>query len=229
MTLQKVDRDKDVTEDDLLQIFENLGKLELEFLNEARSFLKIGGKNGHIHTMDLYTSAIINRSISLMRGFIVLAKENNYISSVPLIRIQLDNCLRLYASTLVTDYNDFFKEYLKGTHIGHLKDANGKKMTDTHLVTLLNKIFPGVHNLYKNSSGHVHFSNEHTFLSTTIVANKERTIGTSIGYFDFYPIDKKVDFAYNMLKASEILLGLTRSWKDQKLKVEHEILTRSLD
>lgn len=223
MTPQKVDRTKNVTEEDLYKVIKNLGKLETVFLNEAKLFLQIGEQNGHIHTMDLFTSAIINRSISLMRGFVTLAKDNNYISAVPLIRIQLDNCLRFYAATLATDYNDFFTEYLKGTHIRNLKDATGAKMTDTHLVTALDKVFPGIHNLYINSSGHVHFSNEHSFLQTTLVADKERTIRTRIGYYDFYAIDKKVDFAYNMFKASEILLDLTRSWKFQKLKVEQEI------
>lgn len=224
MTQNKVEIGKNFTEDNLLNIFENLSKLETAFLSEAKLFFQIGGENGHIHTMDLFTSAIINRSISLMRGFVTLAKENNYISSVPLIRIQLDNCLRFFAATLVTDYNVFFIEYLKGTHIRNLKDATGAKMTDTYLVTKLDKVFPGIHNLYINSSGHVHFSNEHSFLQTTLVADKERTIGTRIGYYDFYSIDKKVDFAFNMFKASEILLDLTRSWTVQKFKVEQAML-----
>jgi len=219
MTLQKVDRAKNVTEDDLHEVFNNLGILETEFLNAAKLLFKISEQNGH--TMDLFTSAIINRSIHLMRGFVTLAKDNNYITAVPLIRIQLDNCLRFYAATLVTDYNDFFFEYLKGTHIRNLKDAAGVKMTDSHLVTALEKKFPGIHNLYTNSSGHVHFSNEHSFLQTTLVADKERTIGIRIGYYDFFAIDKKVDYAYNMFKASEILLDLTRSWIFQKLQLSN--------
>lgn len=223
MTLGRKDIAKDFTEDDLLGIFKNLSKLETVFLSEAKMFFQIGGEDGHLHTMDLFTSAIINRSISLMRGFVTLAKENNYISSVPLIRIQLDNCLRFYATTLVRDYNDTFLKYLSGVHIRNIKDASGAKMTDTYLVTKLDEIFPGIQNLYKNSSGHIHFSNEHSFLQTTIVSEIEKTIETRIGYYDFYPIDKKVDFAYNMLKASEILLNLTRSWTVQKLKVEQQI------
>jgi len=223
MVEKKIEIAKYFTEDDLLNIFENLSKLETAFLREAKMFFQIGGKNGHIHTMDLFTSAIINRSISLMRGFVTLAKENNYISAVPLIRIQLDNCLRFYATTLVGDYNDTFLKYLSGVHIRNIEDASGIKMTDTYLVTKLDEIFPGIKNLYKNSSGHIHFSNEHSFLQTTIVSDKERTIGTRIGYYDFYSIDKKIDFAYNMFKASEILLDLTRSWTVQKLKVEQQL------
>ena len=63
MIQQKNDRDKNVTEDDLLNTFEYLNKLGSAFLIEAKLFLQGGGQNGHIHYMDLYTSAIINRSI----------------------------------------------------------------------------------------------------------------------------------------------------------------------
>lgn len=223
MKPQKVDRNKDVTEDDLKSIFENFEKLEKLFIKEAKLFLQIGGETGHLHTMDLFISAIINRAISLMRGFRTLADHNNYISAVPLIRIQVDNCLRFYAATLVADYNDFFIEYLKGTHIRNMKDASGEKMTDIYLVTKLDKeLFPGIHNLYINTSGHVHLSNEHSFLQTEIVPENERTISTRIGHFDFFAIDEKVDFAFNMFKASEFLLKLTKSWKFQKAKVEAE-------
>ncbi|HCY43208.1 MAG TPA: hypothetical protein DHV48_18045 [Prolixibacteraceae bacterium] len=223
MTNQKVNRNKNVTEEDLNKVFTNLTTLETLFIKEAKLFFQIGGQNGHLHTMDLFTSAIINRSISLMRGFRTLANENNYISAVPLIRIQLDNCLRFYASTLVSDYNKFFIEYLKGVHIRNLKDAAGEKLTDTYLSKKLDKVFPGLHNLYVNTSGHVHLSNEHSFMQTEIVADKERTIGTRIGFYDFFEIDEKVDFTYNMFKASEILLELTRSWKFQKMKVENKL------
>lgn len=223
MTPQKVDRNKNVTEDDLHKVFINIGKLETAFLNEVKLFLRIDEQNGHVTTMDLFSSAIINRSISLMRGFVSLAKDNNYICAVPLIRIQLDNCLRFYAATLVTDFNKFYIEYLKGTHIRNLKDTTGEKMTDTYLVTALDKLFPGVHNLYINSSGHVHFSNEHSFLQTTFDTDNGRTIGIQIGYYDFYSIDKKVDFAYNMFKASEILLDLSKKKKFQKIKAEKGI------
>lgn len=67
--------------------------------------------------------------------------------------------------------------------------------------------------MYTNTSGFVHLSNEHTFLQTKIENEK---ISIQSGKFDFFTIDKKVDFTFNMLKASEFLLGLIQSWKFQK-------------
>ncbi len=196
----------------LNEIFEDLNNLETSFLKEASIFLQ---PNTNTYSMDFYYSAIINRSIALIRGFITLSKENNYVSSVPLIRIQIDNCLRFYATTLVDDTDVFFMNFMKGVHVGKIQDVNGKKMNDTYLVEQLNKLYPGIHKLYKNTSGYVHLSNQHAFLQTSIV--KERTIGIRIGNFDFYNIDKKVDFAFNMFKASEILLDLIKSWNLHKM------------
>ncbi len=166
---------------------------------------------GPLYTIHLYLSAIINRAISFIRGFKLLATENNYISSVPIIRMQIDNCLRLYAGSIVTNHSDFFHEYLKGTHIRSLKDVTGNKLTDLYLVTQLEKKTPEIQNLYNNTSGYIHLSNEHAFLQKKIVKDSDRTIATRIGYYDFYEIDEKVDFAYNMFKASQFLLELVSS------------------
>ena len=61
----------------------------------------------------------------------------------------------------------------------------------------------------------------------TVVKEKERTIRTKIGKFDFFEIDKKVDFSYNFFVATELLLKLVSSWKYQKVKVESEIKNNS--
>lgn len=213
-----------VTEEDLTSVFSNLKVIEKMLLKEPKIYMQIGGdKNnkGSLHTMDLYTSAIINRAISLINGFQTLASVNNYISAVPLIRLQIDNCLRFYASTLVDNYNNFFLKYLGGEHIRNMKDINGNKMTDNYLIRKLDsEVFPGIHNLYQNTSGHIHLSNEHSFLQTELLSDKERTITTKIGGMDFFKIDQKVDYAFNMFKASEFLLELVKSWKYQKVKVE---------
>jgi hypothetical protein len=205
---------KGMTQEDLNQFLEDLSLLEHRFLEENKLFLEAGGKNKELHMMDLFFSAIANRSIAFIRGFITLVRDDNYIAAVPFIRMQIDNCLRFYATTLVSDMNDFYLKYLEGTHIGQIEDAEGNKMYDTYLVEKLDEnLFPGIRNLYKNTSGYVHLSNEHTFLQTKYENDK---LSVRSGKFDFFSIDKKVDFVFNMLKASEFLLTLLESWKFQK-------------
>lgn len=227
----KVKRNTNVNEEDLIQVFKNLDVLEKLFIKESQIYLNVGlnedGK-GSVHQMDLFVSAIVNRGISLASGFKTLAESNNYICAIPIIRLQIDNCLRFYASTLVNDYNDFFMQYLSGTHIRNIKDAYGKKMTDNYLAKKLDKeVFPGILNMYQNTSGHIHFSNEHTFMHNKIEKKDDdkMKMKTTIGNQTSFKIDQKVDFAYNMFKATEFLLELVKSWKFQKLKVETEIKT----
>ena len=223
-----------VTVEDLKSVFSNMEKIEGLLFQEPAVYMKIGssdGEYGNMHTMDLYCNAVINRALALSKGFRTLADTNNYISAVPLIRIQIDNCLRFFASMIVADYNSFFMKYLEGKHIRNLTDASGKKMTDNYLAKKLDaELFPGIYNMYKNTSGYVHLSNEHSFLQNQIVESddSEMKMRTIIGKdFDHFSIDKKVDFAFNMFKATEFLYKLVRSWKFQKMKVENELNNNS--
>jgi hypothetical protein len=223
-------RAMDVTVEDLKSVFNNMEKIEELLFKEPAVYMKIGSPGsdlGNMHTMDLFCNAVINRALALSKGFRTLAETNNYISAVPLIRIQIDNCLRFFASMIVADYNSFFMKYLEGEHIGNLTDASGERMTDTYLAKKMNKeLFPGIYNMYKNTSSYIHLSNEHSFLHNKIVENdgSEMRMQTIIGKdVDHFSIDKKVDFAFNMFKATEFLYKLVRTWKYQKIKVENEL------
>lgn len=138
---------KGMTQEDLNQFIKDLSTIELRFLNENKLFIQVVDEDKKLYFFDLFFSAIVNRSTAFIRGFITLAKDDNYISAVPLIRMQVDNYLRFYAATLVSDMSDFYLQYLKGTHIGQIKDAEGNKMNDTYLAIKLDKqLFPGIYN-----------------------------------------------------------------------------------
>lgn len=226
----KVKRDLNVTEEDLASIYSNMDVLDKKLLNETMIYMNIGtpgAEHGNVHPMDLFTNAVVNRALSLSKGFRTLSDTNNYIAAVPLIRLQLDNSLRYFASMIVDDYNDFFMKYLGGEHIRNLRDSKGKLMTDNYLAKRLDKeLFKGAYNLYKNTSDYIHLSNRHSFIHNRIVDGDDTemkmqfTIGKDA---DFFKIDEKVDFAYNMFKATEFLYKLVRSWKFQKARVELEL------
>jgi hypothetical protein len=213
---------KDVSMEDYESIVSAIRGLEGKYLKEAKKYISIGRneENGSLFTMDFFVSAVVNRSISNMRGYLTLIEENNYIAAIPLIRLQIDNCLAIYAAATVSDYDEFFMEFLKGTHIRNMKDSKNKNMTETYLSKECDKnVAPGIRNLYKNTSGYIHMSNNYTFLHTTGEPDGEdMKLQTKIGYLDFYELYQNVDFCYNMYKASEILLTLVKSWTSQKEK-----------
>ena len=111
----------------------------MEILAEANEqHIKLGkmmadAYQGSIYHMDLYVAAVLNRSLYLIDGFSKLVIDRNYISSVPLLRLQLDNALRLYAAWLVNEPHQFVIDVMPGQHIRILKDASGNRMTDAYL------------------------------------------------------------------------------------------------
>jgi len=205
-------------EEILNKIIQTLKEFDKQFISSAKRIIEAG--DGKLYKMDLFASTVNNRAIALINGFVTLSESNNYISAVPLIRMQVDNALRFYAATLVADYNDFFDKYLSGMKIADIKDHRGKNLTDNYLAKELEKHFPGIYALYQNTSGYIHLSNEHAFINTALVSGKERTIGIRVGNgYDFFDIDRKIDFAFNMQEASKIVLVVVEQWKHQKDKL----------
>ncbi|GJM17607.1 MAG: hypothetical protein DHS20C13_29340 [Thermodesulfobacteriota bacterium] len=207
-------------EKELKEKINNLSDFTSEFIQSSERILVAG--NQKIFVLDLFSNAVNNRSISTINGFLSLIKENNYLCAIPLIRMQLDNGLRFFASTLVEDSNDFFNHYLSGKAIRNYKDINGNKLTDFHLSKELEKYFPGVRNLYKETSGYIHLSDNHLFATTSIDENiKDRKIEVRVGNYDVYSIESKIDFVSTMIEVCKMVLIIVEQWKHEKIRLSN--------
>lgn len=115
---------------------------------------KYGGK-------DLILLAAINRSLSVLSGFLALWAIKNYICAAPLVRSQLDTAMRLAAFDLVKDQKDFAKYLSEGNRIDKYKDRDGNLLKDWHLREHLHATDGDgwINNAYEHTSGLVHFSN----------------------------------------------------------------------
>ncbi len=202
-------------EDILIAKIHELSGFESEFIQSSQRILEAG--NQKLFVLDLFSGAVNNRAISLINGFVNLAESNNYLCAIPLIRMQLDNGLRFFASTLVEDSNDFFNHYQNGKAIRDYKDVNGKKMTDSYLAKQLESYFPGIRDLYKETSGHIHLSSNH--LHATTNAKKDRKIEMRIGNYDIYSMDSKLDFVSTMTEVSKLVLIVVEQWKHEKIRL----------
>lgn len=198
---------KDVTDNDLYQTFKNILILEKLYISEIKKIFEI--EDG-ISNINHYIMSIANRAISLNRGFVTLAQNNNYQAAISLMRLQVDNCLRLYAMSLYSNPSEFNESVLKGEHIGNLKDRDGNKMTDSYLVDKINKLFPQIKSLYKTLSGHIHFSSEHFLFNNKVEGLK---FSISVGNHEDLDISKKVDYSFNMFIVSKNLLSLITEYR----------------
>ena len=197
------------------KLIEVLDKLDDEFIQSSMRILNAG--NGNMYTIDLLSSAVNNRALQLTKGFLVLAKENNFISAIPLIRLQLDNALRFFATTLVSNYNDFFLHYLGGKPIRDYKDAKGQKLTDNYLAKTLDVHFPGALKLYNDTSGHIHLSDRHFFATTAKVNDEDRTIQMAVGpAINNFTEHDKMDFVTTMIEVSKLVIIVVEQWRHHK-------------
>ncbi|WP_282133219.1 hypothetical protein [Cellulophaga baltica] len=205
--MNKQNLNTDVTEDNLNHTFKNILLLEKLFILEIKKIYEI--EEG-ISKINHYIMSIANRAISLNRGFVTLAESNNYQTAISLMRLQIDNCLRLYALSLYSDSGEFYEKVLKGEHIRNLKDRDGNRMTDNYLVTKIDKIFPQFKSLYQKLSGHIHFSSEHFAFNNKV---ENDTYSISVGNIEDLKIAEKVDYTFNMYLVGKDLLKLISEYR----------------
>jgi hypothetical protein len=205
MTLTEAIHDLEVLKDDHARI----GKVTMEKV---------------IYPLDFLAFAILNRSLCLTSGFVALIRANNLIAAAPLVRIQLDNSLRFYASSLVDQPHDFAMKVLGGTRIDKMKDRSGKRLSDSYLVELLSAHHPWITLVYKETSGFVHLSEKHIFNSLKITDAEQRQILLKISDRDeFVPESGYLEAVDVFTKTTRLALELASAWADQrnKPKAEH--------
>lgn len=161
-----------------------------------------------------YIISITNRSIHLNRGFYNLIISENYFTALSIIRLQLDNCMRLYAMSLVEDSNTFYDDIFQGKKISAIKDKDKNPLKDYYLKEKLELIFYGFKNFYDDMSGFIHFSDKHFIANTKIINRKEDkfTLRISVGEKEEMKNDEIEMIIENMLTASNYLYKIICSY-----------------
>ena len=139
---------------------------------------------GAIYPFDLLANAAINRALALSSGFRTLILQRNLVCAGPLVRLQLDTSLRLFAGFIVEKPHDFAIKVLEGKHIRRMKDKDGNFMTDRYLVERLAKQYPWIEAVYERASDYVHLSGTHILSSVDIIDKQSGTIGIKASFLD---------------------------------------------
>jgi len=151
--------------------FEILKKLEQEHIKVGKRMLSAAG--GKMLVLDLAIVGFLKRSIDLIDGIITLINSWNIIGAAPLVRLQLDNLLRLYYLSTLKNSDDIALEILKGRSFLDMEDSEGKKITDARLRYYARSQYPWLDKVYEETSKFIHFSDKHYFL--TVNSFKEQT------------------------------------------------------
>ena len=189
----------------------------LEFLEQSRvSHFNLASlaANASVRMSTILAWMVIKRSLSLIFGYTSLIRSRNFVSAIPLIRMQLDNLLRFRAAFISPDINHFVASVIAGKEIRDLRDAQGHKMTDRYLQRRFQPDYPWLEGLYKSSSGYIHLSDAH--FSNVIRAKPGAEEGEIEAYIG--PDDKMVSpeaYAHateDMILATHQLLSFIAGW-----------------
>jgi hypothetical protein len=184
-----------------------------------------------IFPFDHLAIGVINRSLSLISGFILLIKNSNYIGAAHLARPHLDNYLRLYAAWQVDNPHDFATQTMKGVRIEKMKDRNGIPLRDSHLIKMASKDYPWMQNVYDETSGFIHLSSKHILTSAKITSKEERTIEFAVSKLDKYVHDQSRSEAIEcMIEITRCIIKLLEGWiwtKNNEDKIQEMRANRS--
>lgn len=123
------------------------------------------------------------RALALSSGFRSMVEQKNSLCALPIVRMQLDTSIRLYAGFFAPDHQQFCKEICYGKQINKVKSHDGSFMTDSYLVKEVAKINSWMLEVYKCTSGYIHFSDRHIF--EAIRKNESMDAQMIIGSTDF--------------------------------------------
>lgn len=146
---------------------------KLRLLDEETKTLavKIIGKN--LLKEDLCLCAILDRNIRLNNGFIPMVEARNLTCAGALLRLQMDNCLRLFAFFTANDRSEAVDCIINGGVFDRLKDKDGKQMKDGYLKKKLSQYDPCFSDVYNQASGFIHFSSKAFYQSVHPKENYE--------------------------------------------------------
>jgi len=140
------------------EITKYINRLKIIRKEYKEILIKIIGNN--LLREDLYFISLIDRSLNLIDGTIKMFIDRNLTCIGVLLRIQMDNCLRLYSIFIAEDKNKVIECIISGGKMNSKKDKNGRFMTDGYLKREIAKIDPTFPEVYNGVCGYIHFSSE---------------------------------------------------------------------
>jgi hypothetical protein len=138
---------------------EALEELDSRLIKTAQSlFLAC---EASLYPADLLAIAVANRALCLLNSFLLLIRNGGYIAAAGILRMQLDNVLRLGGVIATADPHDVANQLINGTALAKIKDSQGEKMRDARLRKVVAARLSWVDKTYSLSSDYIHLSKQH--------------------------------------------------------------------
>jgi hypothetical protein len=204
----------------------SLDALRTEHLDLSRRFL-----GEELYETDLFFIAVMARSYSLIDGFISAFDSWNPAVMAPLVRLQIDSLVRVSYLAKAPKVEDVAWHLIGGGEFRGLKDADGKPLTDRRLIEHAEELHPWIDDVYKATSGWIHFSPAH--ISGAVQVTPDSSDESILNVFGGVPIrPEQIPLVMlerqlgAMLRATTELFFYVRGWgSTKKAKLEARAAT----
>ncbi|OIA98720.1 hypothetical protein AK95_16295 [Paenibacillus sp. LC231] len=160
--------------EELVESRKNLDEYFELFIKATKSTLE-----DTLITTDFFIVAVSQRSIDIIEAYKQVIDSWNITSAGPLIRMQLDNLLRLVYISKISNSDEITLELFNGKSFYDFIDSEGKRLTDVRLRQHARDHYPWIDEIYKKASKFIHFSEFHMRIPID-ESDKDRTIAFSI-------------------------------------------------
>ena len=200
-------------------------QLLIEIDNKSKAIINMGKQlidiSPNLETFDLFLIAALNRTVNISKAYTTLIRDNNFIAAAPLVRINIDTLLRLYAPLISEfDRNTFASKVMGGEQIRKMKlYSSNSVLSDTTLYLELSKIedMEWVTDIYKAGNSFVHLEKSHILSTLNISDEKERIVNLLIGFHDaFIKESTKYGSAVWMNKTIDSIIEHAQMWMFEK-------------
>ncbi len=160
---------------------------------------------------NIFLSCVLDRALSVNRGYMALADSNNYFCAVAMLRMQIENCTRLYGMTLVDDASKYILEWMAGEKTSKFQDVNTRKsLSDSYIASLLENKYKNIAAMYKEACGFVHFEKRQLY-DTAKVKSGTRTVDLKVSETDALKDEEKKNIDRCMLNVNNILIDIVKN------------------
>jgi hypothetical protein len=175
-----------------------------------------------LYETDLFFIAVMARSYSLVDGFISAFDSWNPAVMAPLLRLQIDSLVRVAYLAKAPKVEVIALYLIKGGEFRALKDTDGKNLSDKHLIEHAQKVHPWIEDVYKATSGWVHFSPAHISAAIQMTPDESgdepvlKLFGGIPIRPEQIPLSALEELLGAMTQATEELFGYVEIWEDTK-------------
>jgi hypothetical protein len=182
----------------------------------------LGGSGAPMYLLDFIMIGVIKRSLSLASGLHDLVKAKNMTCSRAIVRMELDTVSRLLAYTYVDEPSEMAKAIIGGKPLNSFKCRDGKNLKDGYLIDKMNGKYPWAKDVYKYTSGYVHFSERQVFDSIhSLGSDDERTVQFQVSKDDHnFPNESWVEIVQCFNEMLSIVSELLTTYRNELKQAE---------